>query len=70
MPKPRIFPPTLRPGGFLFVQGAGRRPQAKPSSGRFRRAEPAGFGCAEAACGRPLPFPAFRILFTTCAGLG
>ena len=32
--------------------------------------EPAGFGCAEAACGRPLPSPAFRILFTTCAGLG
>ena len=70
MPKPPYFPPTLRPGGFSFVQGAGRRPPDKQYTGRFRPEEHAGFGCAEAACGRPLPSPAFRILFTTCAGLG
>ena len=32
-------------------EGGEGGPQAKPSSGRFRRAEPAGPGGAEAACG-------------------
>ena len=36
-----------------FAKGA-KGPQAKPSEGRFRRAEPAGPGGAGAACGRSL----------------
>ena len=41
-------------------EGAGGRsgPQAKPSSGRFRRAKPAGPGGAGAACGPVSPPPA------------
>ena len=40
-------------GGFGEGEGDGEEggPQAKPSSGRFRRAEPAGPGGAGAACG-------------------
>ena len=42
-----------RGGGFGEGEGDGEEggPQAKPSSGRFRRAEPAGPGGAGAACG-------------------
>jgi len=60
-------------GSSFWFCGAGGmgRPQAKPPSGRFQRAEPAGFGGAETACGRgpvpagagiemPFPKPALR----------
>ena len=49
--------PAGRPGGEgrVLVGAGGWRgeggPQAKPPSGRFRRAEPDGFGGAETACG-------------------
>ncbi len=45
-------------GGGAEGAAAGRprlRPQAGPSSGRSRRAQPVGFGAAETACGRHFP---------------
>ncbi|PWL81001.1 MAG: hypothetical protein DBY18_03945 [Clostridia bacterium] len=41
-------------GGMGGGLRRGRRPQAKPPGGRFRRAKPAGPGEAGAACGRGL----------------
>ena len=50
----------LQDGGGGGAEGAaaGRprlRPQAGPSEGRSRRAQPVGFGAAETACGRHFP---------------
>ncbi len=45
-------------GGGAEGAAAGRprlRPQAGPSGGRSRRAQPVGFGVAETACGRHFP---------------